>query len=94
MAHCFYPIRLKLVRQRYLAVLTSVITAQESGMSADPSTRLYQYPNCEYIVSKWNDGDSFLLRLADGQTITARLYEVDTIETQINNNTAARRLRA
>ena len=93
MAHCFYPIRLKLVWQRYLAALTSVITAQESGMSADPS-RLYQYPDCEYIESKWNDGDSFLLRLTDGQTITARLYEVDTIETQINNNTAARRLRA
>ena len=94
MAHCFYPTRLKLVWQSYLAVLTSVITAQESGMRADPSTGLYQYPNCEYIESKWNDGDSFLLRLADGQTITARLYEVDTIETHINNTTAARRLRA
>ena len=28
------------------------------------------------------------------QTITARLFKVDTIETQINNTTAARRLRA
>ena len=94
MAHCFYPTRLKLVWQNYLAVLTSVIVAQVSGMSADPSTGLYQYPDCEYIESKWNDGDSFSVRLTDGQSITARLYEVDTIETHINNSTAARRLRA
>ena len=94
MAHCFYPTRLKLVWQSYLAVLTSVITAQESVMSADSSTGLYQYPDCEYIESKWNDGDSFSVRLTDGQSITARLYEVDTIETHINNSTAARRLRA
>lgn len=94
MAHCFYPTRLKLVWQSYLAALTSVISAQESGMSADPSTGLYQYPDCEYIESIWNDGDSFSVRLTDGQTITARLYEVDTIETHINNTTAARRLRA
>ena len=63
-------------------------------MSADPSTGLYQYPDCEYIESIWNDGDSFSVRLTDGQTITARLYEVDTIETHINNTTATRRLRA
>ena len=94
MAHCFYPTRLKLVWQSYLAALTSVISAQESGVSADPSTGLYQYPDCEYIESIWNDGDSFSVRLTDGQTITARLYEVDTIETHINNTTAARRLRA
>ena len=94
MEHCFYPTRLKLVWQSYLAVLTSVIVAQVSGMSADPSTGLYQYPDCEYIESKWNDGDSFSVRLTDGLTITARLYEADTIETHINNTTAARRLRA
>ena len=94
MAHCLYPTRLKLVWRCYLAALTSVISAQESGVSADPSTGLYQYPDCEYIESIWNDGDSFSVRLTDGQTITARLYEVDTIETHINNTTAARRLRA
>ena len=94
MAHCFHPTRLKLFWQSYLAILSSVIGAQVSGMSADPSTGLYQYPDCEYIESKWNDGDSFSVRLTDGQTITARLYEVDTIETHINNTTAARRLRA
>jgi hypothetical protein len=63
-------------------------------MTADPSTGLYQYPDCEYIESKWNDGDSFSVRLTDGQTVTARLYEVDTLETYINDTTSARRLRA
>jgi len=53
MAHRFYPTRLKLVWQSYLAALTSVISAQESGMSADPSTGLYQYPDCEYIEGIW-----------------------------------------
>ena len=94
MAHCFHPPRLKLFWQSYLAILSSVIAAQASEMTADPSTGLFQYPDCEYIESKWNDGDSFSVRLTDGQTITARLYEVDTIETHINNTTAARRLRA
>ena len=63
-------------------------------MSEDQSTELYECPDCEYIESKWNDGDSFSVCLLDGQTITARLYEVDTIKTHINNTTAARRLRA
>ena len=94
MAHCFYPTRLKLLWYGCLTMVTSVAAAQASEMTADLSTGLFQYPDCEYIESKWNDGDSFLLRLKDGQTITARLYEVDTIETHINNTTAARRLRA
>tara|TARA_B100001248_G_scaffold262088_1_gene256017 strand:- start:257 stop:1132 length:876 start_codon:yes stop_codon:yes gene_type:complete len=75
-------------------MITSVLAAQTSDIIADPSTGLYQYPDCEYIESKWNDGDSFCVRLKNGQTITARLYEVDTIETHINNTTDARRLRA
>ena len=75
-------------------MVPSVAVAQASEMTADPSTGLFQYPDCEYIESKWNDGDSFSVRLTDGLTITARLYEVDTIETHINNTTAARRLRA
>ena len=75
-------------------MITSVVAAQTSEMTADPSTGLYQYPDYEYIESKWNDGDSFSVRLTNGQIITARLYEVDTIETYINDTTSARRLRA
>ena len=56
-------------------MITSVLAAQTSDIIADPSTGLYQYPDCEYIESKWNDGDSFCVRLKNGQTITARLYD-------------------
>ena len=94
MAHCFYPTRLKLLWSVCLAMVTSFAAAQTSEIAADPSTGLYQYPDCEYVESKWNDGDSFSVRLTNGQIITARLYEVDTIETYINDTTGARRLRA
>ena len=94
MAHCFHPTRLKLLWHGCLAMVASLVTAQTPEVTADPSTGLYQYPACEYVESKWNDGDSFSVRLTDGRTITARLYEVDTIETHISNTTDARRLRA
>ena len=94
MAHCYHPTRFNLLWSGYLAMITSVVAAQTSEMTADPSTGLYQYPDYEYIESKWNDGDSFSVRLTNGQIITARLYEVDTIETYINDTTSARRLRA
>ena len=88
------PSRLKSLWSGCLTMVTSFLVAQASEMTADPSTGLYQYPDCEYIESKWNDGDSFSVRLTDGQTVTARLYEVDTLETYINDTTSARRLRA
>jgi competence protein ComEA len=75
-------------------MVASLVTVQTSEVTADPSTGLYQYPACEYVESKWKDGDSFSIRLTDSRTITARLYEVDTIETHISNTTDARRLRA
>jgi competence ComEA-like helix-hairpin-helix protein len=39
-------------------------------------------------------GDSFPVALPDGRKITARLYGVDCIETHVNNETDARRLRS
>jgi len=94
MAHCFRSIHFNTLLQTCLIMVASGATLQASEIVEDPSTGLTQYPNCEYIESKWNDGDSFSVRLTDGQTITARLYEVDAIETNINNTTDARRLRA
>lgn len=63
-------------------------------ITEDSATGLTRYPNCEYIESDWNDGDSFSVRLTNGTEITARLYEADAVETHINNTTDARRLRA
>lgn len=61
---------------------------------ADLSTGLYHYEDCIYIEKNWNDGDSFLVQLPSGEKVTARLYQVDCIETSIHDTTAARRLRA
>jgi len=94
MAHCFRPIHFSMFLHACLIFIASIATTQASEITEDPSTGLTRYLNCEYIESRWNDGDSFSVRLSDGQIITARLYEVDAIETHINNTTDARRLRA
>lgn len=78
-------------------VCSLLFLVQSLGVSAlepDAATGLYRYEDCVYLESKWNDGDSFLVKLPTGQKITARLYRVDCIETSIHDTTAARRLRA
>jgi competence ComEA-like helix-hairpin-helix protein len=71
-----------------------VIGAEPGAPQPDPETGLYRYEGCIYIETAWNDGDSFQVQLPTSQTITARLYRVDSIETSIHDTTAARRLRA
>lgn len=68
--------------------------ADMAAPQADPETGLYRYDGCIYIEAAWNDGDSFQVQLPSGKRVTARLYQVDTIETSIHDTTAARRLRA
>ena len=82
-----------------VAALLTLLTCQTLGAGElapqpDPETGLVRYAACAYIEAAWNDGDSFRVQLPSGQTITARLYQVDTIETSIHDTTAARRLRA
>jgi competence ComEA-like helix-hairpin-helix protein len=77
-----------------ILLLPLMASAGADAISEDLHTGLTKYPNCRYIDTQWNDGDSFFVRLTDGTEITARLYEADAIETSINNTTDARRLRA
>lgn len=78
-----------------LALLAPLSSLAEPGdPQPDPVTGLYQYEGCTYIEADWNDGDSFRVKLPTGENVTARLYQVDTIETSIHNTTVARRLRA
>lgn len=85
---------------RLLLLVLSVIATSAFGANhAEPKTPdaltgLYRFENCLYLETEWNDGDSFLVQLPSGQKITARLYQVDCIETSIRDTTAARRLRA
>jgi len=74
--------------------LLSTATLVAESITENPTTGLTKYPDCVYLESEWNDGDSFSVRLTNGEEITVRLYEVDAIETKINNTTDARRLRA
>lgn len=59
--------------------------------AAEPLTEL---ASCTLIPTKWADGDSFLARTADGSEHTVRLYGADCIESQVTDNTDARRLRS
>ena len=68
--------------------------AVQGAAQPDPDTGLYRYETCTYVDASWNDGDSFRVQLPSGQQVTARLYQVDTIETSIHDTTMARRLRA
>lgn len=50
--------------------------------------------NCTFVPTEWADGDSFLVKLADGTEKTVRLYGADCLESNVNNESDARRLRA
>lgn len=56
----------------------------------DPLTQL---GNCTLVPTGWADGDSFLVRTADGEEMTVRLYGADCIEYHVTDTTDARRLR-
>ncbi|NDG72765.1 MAG: hypothetical protein EBY32_16005 [Proteobacteria bacterium] len=52
------------------------------------------FSGCTLLEAEWADGDSFPVKLPDGQQVTARLYGADCIEWHVNDETLARRLRA
>ncbi len=82
------------VRILLLVLLAALPATAETSYQANPLTGLTHYPECRYIDSEWNDGDSFLVELPNGQQVTVRLYEADCIEKNIPNESQARRLRA
>lgn len=59
--------------------------------AAEPLTHLER---CTLVPTEWADGDSFRVRTAEGKEITIRLYGADCIETNIRDESDARRLRA
>lgn len=54
---------------------------------------LQEIPGCTYVAAPWADGDSFPVRLPDGDEKVIRLYFVDCIETEVSDVTGKRRLR-
>jgi endonuclease YncB( thermonuclease family) len=51
-----------------------------SGSAAPQAREFTRYDGCTYIPQKWNDGDSFHVRMPDGKQQVLRLYFVDTPE--------------
>ncbi len=76
---CFAPF--------YLLVVLLLVA---SGFAQRPLTKL---ENCIFVPTPWADGDSFLIKTADGAEHTIRLYGADCVEWHVNDETDARRLR-
>lgn len=78
----------------FLGFSAAIPVAAETSHEPHPLTGLTHYPECRYVDSPWNDGDSFIVELPTGERITVRLYEADCIEKHIPDESQARRLRA
>lgn len=55
---------------------------------------LRTFEGCTFIGADWADGDSFPVKLANGDDLTIRLYGVDCVEWGISDDSDARRLRS
>jgi competence protein ComEA len=69
--------------------LTLFLTLTSKG--TEPLTHLKR---CTLVPTPWADGDSFLVRTAEGKELTIRLYGADCIEWHVTDESDARRLRA
>ena len=58
------------------------------------SNNLQRLENCQFIEADWCDGDSFRVKNDDGKEFTLRLYGVDCIETRVQDDSDATRLRS
>lgn len=81
--------RLPGIGGRWLAA--SILSIACSTIQAEETLR--EIPGCTYVAAPWADGDSFLVRLPDGDEKVLRLYFVDCIETEVSDVTGKRRLR-
>lgn len=51
-------------------------------LQAEKAKPFERFDGCRLIPNRWNDGDSFHVRLPEAREIVARLYFVDTIESE------------
>ncbi len=72
---------------RYVAPILAAISL--ASAAPDPLTRL---ENCTLVATEWADGDSFLVKTADGKELTVRLYGADCIEFHVTDKSDAARL--
>jgi competence protein ComEA len=73
-------------------ILLAVVAT--GGLAAAAADELQAIEGCTLVAADWADGDSFRVRLPDGQEITVRLYGADCLEHHVADETDARRLRS
>jgi competence protein ComEA len=76
-----------------VALLTALVLLCIPPALAAPAKAFQKLQNCTLVAAEWADGDSFLIRKADGETMTVRLYGADCIEWHVTDDTDARQLR-
>lgn len=75
----------------FLQATAAILATASIGWAApEPLQRL---ENCTLVPTEWADGDSFLVKTADGKELTVRLYGADCIEYHVTDESDARRLR-
>ncbi len=80
---------LRLSSVAFLILVLAVCVASQ----AEAQSNLQRFDNCRFVEADWADGDSFLVKNALGEQFTLRLYGVDCLESQVNDDSDARRLR-
>ncbi len=73
------------------AFLIGLVASSSHSIAAADLTVI---EGCTLVPADWADGDSFRVRLPDGEEITVRLYGVDCLEHHVTDETDARRLRS
>lgn len=79
-----------IIRICMMALLIALSTASDIVAQSD----LQRFENCQFIETDWCDGDSFRVKDDTGKEFTLRLYGVDCIETHVQDDSDARRLRS
>ncbi|MFM7138394.1 MAG: helix-hairpin-helix domain-containing protein [Planctomycetota bacterium] len=73
-------------------LLLTLVPAGTVAVAAAEDLRAIE--GCTLVAADWADGDSFRVKLPDGEELTIRLYGADCIEHHVSDETDARRLRS
>jgi competence protein ComEA len=84
--------RLSLAATASIPLLLAVMAAVTIATAAADDLKTIE--GCTLVAADWADGDSFRVRLPDGEELTIRLYGADCLEHRVSDETDARRLRS
>jgi len=82
------------VRPGFLVALAIALLFGLAAPAPLAAADLQAIEGCTLVPAEWADGDSFRVRLPDGEELTVRLYGADCLEHHVSDETDARRLRS